>query len=151
MRVLVVGSGGREHSICWSVKKSSKVSEIFCAPGNAGIASIVKTVNIKADNIDALLNFALKEKIDLTIVGPEQPLAIGIVDLFRENGLLIFGPNKFSSQLESSKEFSKIFESNILVVELEEPFIPRRGRINCSLNEDGKWKWFGTQFTVKKN
>jgi phosphoribosylamine--glycine ligase len=109
MRVLVVGSGGREHSICWSVKKSSKVSEIFCAPGNAGIASIVKTVNIKADNIDALLNFALKEKIDLTIVGPEQPLAIGIVDLFRENGLLIFGPNKFSSQLESSKEFSKIF------------------------------------------
>ena len=109
MRVLVVGSGGREHSICWSVKKSSKVSEIFCAPGNAGIASIVKTVNIKADNIDALLNFALIEKIDLTIVGPEQPLAIGIVDLFRENGLLIFGPNKFSSQLESSKEFSKIF------------------------------------------
>ena len=109
MRVLVVGSGCREHSICWSVKKSSKVSEIFCAPGNAGIASIVKTVNIKADNIDALLNFALKEKIDLTIVGPEQPLAIGIVDLFRENGLLIFGPNKFSSQLESSKEFSKIF------------------------------------------
>ena len=109
MRVLVVGSGGREHSICWSVKKSSKVSEIFCAPGNAGIASIVKTVNIKADNIDALLNFALKEKIDLPIVGPEQPLAIGIVDLFRENGLLIFGPNKFSSQLESSKEFSKIF------------------------------------------
>ena len=109
MRVLVIGSGGREHSICWSVKKSSKVSQIFCAPGNAGIASIVKTVNIKADNIDALLNFALEEKIDLTIVGPEQPLAIGIVDLFRENGLLIFGPNKFSSQLESSKEFSKIF------------------------------------------
>ena len=109
MRVLVIGSGGREHSICWSIKKSSKVSQIFCAPGNAGIASIVKTVNIKADNIDALLNFALEEKIDLTIVGPEQPLAIGIVDLFRENGLLIFGPNKFSSQLESSKEFSKIF------------------------------------------
>ena len=109
MRVLVIGSGGREHSICWSVKKSSKVSQIFCAPGNAGIASIVKTVNIKADNINALLNFALEEKIDLTIVGPEQPLAIGIVDLFRENGLLIFGPNKFSSQLESSKEFSKIF------------------------------------------
>ena len=109
MRVLVIGSGGREHSICWSVKKSSKVSQIFCAPGNAGIASIVKTVNIKADNINALLDFALEEKIDLTIVGPEQPLAIGIVDLFRENGLLIFGPNKFSSQLESSKEFSKIF------------------------------------------
>ena len=109
MRVLVIGSGGREHSICWSVKKSSKVSQIYCAPGNAGIASIVKTVNIKADNINALLDFALEEKIDLTIVGPEQPLAIGIVDLFRENGLLIFGPNKFSSQLESSKEFSKIF------------------------------------------
>lgn len=109
MKVLVVGSGGREHSICWSIKKSPKVSEVFCAPGNAGIASIVQTLDIDANNLNGLLDFALKEKIDLTIVGPEQPLSIGIVDLFRDNGLLIFGPNMHSSQLESSKEFSKIF------------------------------------------
>ena len=109
MKVLVVGSGGREHAICWSILKSPKVSKIFCAPGNAGIDSIVNTVDIKSDNIDALLAFAINEKVDLTIVGPEQPLAIGIVDLFRKNKLLIFGPNQHSSQLESSKEFSKIF------------------------------------------
>ena len=109
MKILVIGSGGREHAICWSILKSPKVSKIFCAPGNAGIDSIVNTVDIKSDNIDALLAFAINEKVDLTIVGPEQPLAIGIVDLFRKNKLLIFGPNQHSSQLESSKEFSKIF------------------------------------------
>ena len=109
MKVLVVGSGGREHAICWSIKKSSKATKIFCAPGNAGIAEIVNTVNIDTSDLDSLLNFALKEEIDLTIVGPEQPLSIGIVDLFRENGLLIFGPDMHSAQLESSKEFSKIF------------------------------------------
>ena len=108
MKVLVVGSGGREHAICWSIKKSSKATKIFCAPGNAGIAEIVNTVNIDTSDLDSLLNFALKEEIDLTIVGPEQPLSIGIVDLFRENGLLIFGPDMHSAQLESSKEFSKI-------------------------------------------
>tara|TARA_Y100001970_G_scaffold292589_1_gene434522 strand:- start:17249 stop:18523 length:1275 start_codon:yes stop_codon:yes gene_type:complete len=112
MNVLVVGSGGREHAICWSILKSPKVTKVFCAPGNAGIGEIVDIVNIDATNLDALLNFALQKKIDLTIVGPEQPLSIGIVDLFRSNGLLIFGPDKNSSQLESSKEFSKIFMIN---------------------------------------
>ena len=109
MKVLVVGSGGREHAICWSILKSPKGSKVFCAPGNAGIDSIVNIVNIRLDDLDGLLDFALNEEIDLTIVGPEQPLAIGIVDLFRRNKLLIFGPNQHSSQLESSKEFSKIF------------------------------------------
>jgi len=109
MKVLVVGSGGREHAICWSILKSNKISKVFCAPGNAGIGDIVNLVNIDSDDIGNLLGFALSNKIDLTIVGPEQPLSVGIVDLFRENGLLIFGPNKDSAQLESSKEFSKIF------------------------------------------
>ena len=101
MKVLVVGSGGREHAICWSIAKSSKVTKVFCAPGNAGIGEIVDTVQINATDIDKLLDFALKEKVDLTIVGPEQPLSMGIVDLFRKKGLMIFGPNKNSSQLES--------------------------------------------------
>ncbi len=109
MRVLVVGSGGREHAICWGIAKSDKVKKIYCAPGNAGISEFAENVEIPADNINKLLEFALKEKIDFTIVGPEQPLSLGIVDLFRDNKLLIFGPSKFASQLESSKEFSKLF------------------------------------------
>ena len=109
MKVLVVGSGGREHAICWGISENKNVRNLFCAPGNGGISKIAKNVEIKSDDLQGLLKFALKEKIDLTIVGPEKPLSLGIVDLFRKNNLLIFGPDKHSSQLESSKEFSKLF------------------------------------------
>ena len=109
MKVLVIGSGGREHAICWGISNSKKIDKIYCAPGNAGISNIAEIVNIKTDNLEGLLNFAKKENIDFTIVGPEQPLSLGIVDLFRENNLLVFGPSKYASQLESSKEFSKLF------------------------------------------
>ena len=109
MKVMVIGSGGREHAICWGISKSSKVDKIYCAPGNAGISEIAQNIDIKADDLNQLLTFALEEKIDFTIVGPEQPLSLGIVDLFRENNLLVFGPTQFASQLESSKEFSKLF------------------------------------------
>lgn len=109
MKVMVIGSGGREHAICWGISKSSKVDKIYCAPGNAGISEIAENIDIKADDLNQLLTFALEEKIDFTIVGPEQPLSLGIVDLFRENNLLVFGPTQFASQLESSKEFSKLF------------------------------------------
>ena len=109
MKILVIGSGGREHAICWSILKNSSVDKVFCAPGNAGIANIADIVDIDALDIKKLAAFAIEENIDLTIVGPEQPLSEGIVDFFRDNGLLIFGPDKHSSQLESSKEFSKIF------------------------------------------
>ncbi|MEE2974907.1 MAG: phosphoribosylamine--glycine ligase [Thermodesulfobacteriota bacterium] len=109
MKVLVVGSGGREHAICWGISENKNVRSLFCAPGNGGISKIAKNVEIKSDDLERLLKFALKEKIDLTIVGPEKPLSLGIVDLFRKNNLLIFGPDKYSSQLESSKEFSKLF------------------------------------------
>lgn len=107
MKILVIGSGGREHALCWKLKQSSLTSEIFCAPGNGGTREIAKNVDISANDIDSLLEFALKEKIDLTIVGPEEPLTLGIVDIFKEKGLKVFGPDKKASRLEGSKEFSK--------------------------------------------
>ena len=96
MKILVIGSGGREHALVWKIAQSSMVSEIFCAPGNAGIEEMAKLVSIKADDVDSLLGFAKEKKIDLTIVGPELPLTSGIVDFFEEAGLKIFGPSKKS-------------------------------------------------------
>ncbi len=107
MRILVVGSGGREHALVWKIAQSKSCDKIFCAPGNGGIAQIAECIDIKADNIPALLEFARKEKIDLTVVGPEAVLAAGIVDIFCANKLRIFGPNKAAAQLEASKIFSK--------------------------------------------
>ena len=107
MKILVIGSGGREHALCWKISQSSKVEKIFCAPGNAGTKKCCTNVDIKADDIQNLLNFAAKEKIDLTCVGPEIPLALGITDLFKQNNLNVFGPSKKASLLESSKIFAK--------------------------------------------
>ena len=109
MNILVVGSGGREHAICWKLRQSPQVSRLFCAPGNAGIDQIAESVPIKAHEIESLLRFAKKEHIDLTIVGPEQSLALGIVDAFEKNGKTIFGPSKSAAQLETSKVFAKGF------------------------------------------
>ncbi|MDO8281099.1 MAG: phosphoribosylamine--glycine ligase [Thermodesulfovibrionia bacterium] len=109
MKVLVVGSGGREHALVWKLKQSTRVDKIFCAPGNAGIAQQAKCINIKADDIDSLLNFVKYEGIDLTVVGPEDPLTKGIVDAFEKEGRLIFGTNKKASQFEGSKVFAKDF------------------------------------------
>ena len=107
MKVLVIGSGGREHCLAWKISQSSLVDELYCAPGNGGTASIAQNVDIGAEDIDRLLNFALEEKIDLTIVGPEVPLVEGIVDKFQEKGLKIFGPTKDLALLEGSKVFTK--------------------------------------------
>ncbi len=107
MKVLVIGSGGREHAIVWKIKQSPKVDKIYSAPGNGGIAKDAECVNIKSEDIPALLEFARKNKIDLTIVGPEAPLANGIVDEFTRAGLKIFGPVKELAKLESSKVFAK--------------------------------------------
>lgn len=109
MKVLVVGSGGREHALVWKIKQSPKVEKVFCAPGNAGMRNIAECVTISATDIDELLAFAKKEKIDLTVVGPEASLVRGIVDLFEENGLRIFGPTKKGAILEGSKVFTKKF------------------------------------------
>ncbi|MFA5524803.1 MAG: phosphoribosylamine--glycine ligase [Tissierellales bacterium] len=109
MRVLVIGSGAREHAIVWKLAQSSKVAKIFSAPGNGGIQELAKCVDIKDTKIDELLSFALKENIDLTIVGPETSLVAGIVDRFNEKGLKIFGPCKNGAKLEGSKKYSKEF------------------------------------------
>lgn len=109
MKVLVIGSGGREHAIVWKLSQSKRVNSIFCAPGNAGMKKLATCVKIAADDIDTLLDFAKKENIDLTVVGPEDPLTCGIVDRFEEEGLRIFGPSAAAAALEGSKVFSKDF------------------------------------------
>lgn len=109
MKILVIGSGGREHALCWKLKDSKKVDKIYCAPGNGGTKLVGENIPLKSNDIQGLLDFALKEKIDLTIVGPEDPLVLGIVDLFESNNLKIFGPNKFGAKLEGSKDFAKEF------------------------------------------
>lgn len=109
MKVLVVGGGGREHTIVWKLTQSPKVNKIYCAPGNAGIASIAECVDISAEDVKALCTFAKDNQIDLTIVGPEIPLTEGITDVFEKNGLKVFGPNKKCAQLEGSKAFTKEF------------------------------------------
>ena len=107
MKVLVVGGGGREHAICWKISKSSKVSKIYCAPGNAGIAEVAECVNIKAMEFDKLAVFAKDNQIVLTVVGMDDPLVGGIVDVFEAEGLRVFGPRKNAAILEGSKAFSK--------------------------------------------
>jgi len=107
MKVLVIGSGGREHALVWKISQSPRVRKIYCAPGSAAIAELAECVAINSDDLDGLAEFADKEKIDLTVVGPEQPLTLGIADLFASRGLRIFGPNKAAAQLEGSKAFAK--------------------------------------------
>lgn len=109
MKVLVIGSGGREHAIAWKLKQSPLVEKLYCAPGNAGTVDSAENVNIKADDIDGLLKFVTENKIDFTVVGPEVPLEKGIVDIFSSKGHKIFGPSKAAARLENSKIFSKDF------------------------------------------
>jgi phosphoribosylamine--glycine ligase len=107
MRILVIGSGGREHALIWKIAQSKLVDKIFCAPGNGGISKQAECIDIRAEDIPALLDFVKKEKIDFTIVGPEAPLSMGIVDEFTNRKLKIFGPTKKATSLEASKVFAK--------------------------------------------
>src|SRR2546426_1043176 len=117
MKLLVIGSGGREHALVWKLAQSPHVTQMWCAPGNAGIAQErtekteqpVECVSINADDLPKLLAFAQEKKPDLTVVGPDNPLALGIVDLFQQHGLRIWGPNQKAAQFESSKVFSQQF------------------------------------------
>ncbi len=109
MKVLVIGSGGREHGLCWAFKKSPKVTGLYCAPGTAGIAQVATCVPIAADDVKALADLASANGIELTFVGPEVPLALGIVDEFESRGLAVIGPRKAAAQLEASKAFAKDF------------------------------------------
>ncbi len=107
MKVGIIGSGGREHSICHSLKKSNKIDEIFCLPGNAGTEDIAINVQIDLNNFENIKNFILDKKIDLVVIGPEQPLVNGLVDFLEKYKIRVFGPNKLAAQLEGSKIFTK--------------------------------------------
>ncbi len=107
MKILVVGGGGREHALVWKIVQSPLVETVYCAPGNPGIAELAECVHIAADDIDALFDFAKAEQVDLTVVGPEVPLTLGIVDRFQAGGLEIFGPSQAAARIEGSKSFSK--------------------------------------------
>ena len=111
MKVLIIGNGGREHALAWKIEQSPLVKKVFIAPGNGGTAldKKLENIDIASNDIDQLVLFAKKEAIDLTIIGPEVPLSNGIVDIFIENNLKVFGPKKLAAQLESSKDFSKLF------------------------------------------
>ena len=109
MKILVVGGGGREHAICWKLSNEKNVEKIYCAPGNPGIAEVAECVNIGDSDIDKLAKFAKENEIDMTVVGPEVPLVMGITDVFESQGLKVFGPNKKCARLEGSKAFSKDF------------------------------------------
>jgi len=129
MRILIVGSGGREHALAWALRKNAtKPSELLCAPGNAGIAQVAQRVGIKANDINGLATFAKESGIDLTLIGPEAPLAAGIVDEFEQRGLRIVGPGREAARLESSKAFAKDFMSRHRVP-------PARYRIASSPDE----------------
>jgi phosphoribosylamine---glycine ligase len=109
MKVLILGSGGREHALAWAVRRSQRVTEVVCAPGNGGIAQVARCVPVDLKDVNAMLRLAQAEQPDLTIVGPELPLSLGVVDAFRERGFRIFGPTRAAAQLESSKAFAKQF------------------------------------------
>jgi len=109
MNILVIGAGGREHALAWKLAQSHKVQSVFVAPGNAGTARDKRLHNLPITDMHALCQFAIDNKIELTVVGPEAPLAAGVVDVFRAQGLRIFGPTQAAAQLESSKAFSKAF------------------------------------------
>jgi phosphoribosylamine--glycine ligase len=109
LKVLVVGSGGREHALCWKIAASPLVKELLCAPGNAGTAEIARNVDVPATDLAGIVRLAKAESVDLVVVGPEDPLALGLADRLRERGLLVFGPGQAGARLEGSKVFSKEF------------------------------------------
>ena len=107
MKILVIGKGGREHALAYACKQSPLCEELICAPGNPGMAKIGECVNVSDSDVEGLVNLAKSRHVDLTIVGPEATLALGVVDAFEKEGLKIFGPNKAATQVESSKDFAK--------------------------------------------
>src|SRR5450631_2378732 len=137
MKILVVGGGGREHALVWKIAQSPLVTKIYCAPGNPGTADLAENLPIRADEVEKLLEFAWQERIDLTVVGPEQPLSLGIVDIFENHDLKVFGPRKNAAFIEGSKAFSKDLMQKYKVptaaygvfseIEAAEAFIDRTG------------------------
>ena len=112
MNVAVIGSGGREHALCESLKRSKKVDKIFCMPGNAGTGLIAENVDIRVDEFEKIKNFAIENEVNIVVVGPEKPLVDGIVEYLEKFNIKVFGPNKLASQLEGSKFLQKNFVKN---------------------------------------
>ncbi len=137
MKILVIGGGGREHALVWKLKQSPREPKVFCAPGNAGIGALADCVDIAAGDIDGLLAFALREQIDLTLVGPEEPLTKGIVDVFRDHGLRIFGPDSKGAILEGSKAFTKDFLSKYKIPSARDRSFGKRGEAKKFLKSIG--------------
>ena len=126
MKILVVGSGGREHAIAWKLAKSKRVEKLYCAPRNAGIASVAECVPVKAEDLEGIRDFCVENKVDMAVIGPEVPLSMGITDLLNEAGIRVFGPDKNCSQLEGSKSFTKAFLKDIIFRRRDTENIPRK-------------------------
>jgi phosphoribosylamine---glycine ligase len=137
MRLLVVGSGGREHALVWKLAQAPGVTDIFCAPGNPGIARIATCLPISVDNVVELADFAESMKIDLTIVGPELPLTLGLVDELQHRGLLAFGPNRLAAELEASKVFSKTFMKKYGIPTADAEIVTTRAEAERALKSYG--------------
>ncbi len=137
MRLLVVGSGGREHALVWKLAQSPGVTDIFCAPGNPGIAKLATCIPISVDNVVELADFAESMKIDLTIVGPELPLTLGLVDELMHRGLLAFGPNRLAAELEGSKAFSKTFMKKYAIPTADAEIVTNRAEAERALKSFG--------------
>src|ERR1700742_1563833 len=128
MKVLVIGSGGREHALAWAIAKSPRVSEVVCAPGNGGIARIARAVPASLKDLNVLLRVVSEEKPDLTVVGPELPLSLGLVDELKRRDVAVFGPTRQAAMLESSKAFAKRF--------MQRHTIPTANYAVCSTAEE---------------
>ena len=137
MRLLVVGSGGREHALVWKLSQSPGVTDIFCAPGNPGIAKLATCIPISVDNVVELADFAESMKIDLTVVGPELPLTLGLVDELQHRGLLAFGPNRLAAELEGSKAFSKTFMKKYAIPTADAEIVTNRSEAERALKSFG--------------
>ena len=135
MKVGIIGSGGREHALCQSIKKSKKVDKIFCFPGNAGTENIADNINLEEGNFENLKNFIIENKIDLVVVGPEQPLVDGIVDYLEKFNINVFGPNKIASQLEGSKIFTKQICEKFNIPTANFGIFPSREKAKIYLNQ----------------
>ena len=135
MKVGIIGSGGREHALCQSIKKSKKVDKIFCFPGNAGTENIADNINLEEGNFENLKNFIIENKIDLVVVGPEQPLVDGIVDYLEKFNINVFGPNKIASQLEGSKIFTKQICEKFNIPTANFGIFPNREKAKIYLNQ----------------
>lgn len=137
MRLLVVGAGGREHALVWKLAQSAGVTDIFCAPGNPGIARLATCIPISVDNVVELADFAESMRIDLTVVGPELPLTLGLVDELQHRGLLAFGPNQLAAELEASKAFSKTFMKKYSIPTADAEIVTTRREAERALKSFG--------------